>query len=160
MAIKKTNSRSAKKANRQVFSTNTGHALTPLEAEFINLYLETGNARQSVINAGYKTKSPGQYAQTLLNKSYITEEISHRLEQMKSAKTASATEILEYFTAVMRGEVKDQFGLEASLQERTRAAQELAKRQIDIANKVNANTKNKQEQVIVKLIRRSDSNGG
>ena len=111
MAIKKTNSRSAKKANRQVFSTNTGHALTPLEAEFINLYLETGNARQSVINAGYKTKSPGQYAQTLLNKSYITEEISHRLEQMKSAKTASDTEILEYFTAVKRGEVKDQFGL-------------------------------------------------
>lgn len=156
MANKKTNSRNAKKANRQVFATNSGHALTPLEAEFINLYIETGNARQSVINAGYKTKAPGQYAQTLLNKSYITDEISYRLEQMKSAKTASATEILEYFTAVMRGEIKDQFGLEAPLQERTRAAQELAKRQIDIVNKVNAN---KQEPVVVKLIRRSDHNG-
>ena len=39
----------------------------------------------------------------------------------------------------MRGKVKDQFGLDASLGERTKAAQELAKRQIDIQNKLAGN---------------------
>ena len=35
---------------------------------------------------------------------------------------------MEYLTSVMRGEAKDQFDLDASLSERTRAASELAKR--------------------------------
>lgn len=35
---------------------------------------------------------------------------------------------MEYLTAVMRGEKKDQFDLDPSLSERTRAASELAKR--------------------------------
>ena len=39
----------------------------------------------------------------------------------------------------MRGKLLDQFGLEASLAERTKAAQELAKRQIDIPNKLAGN---------------------
>lgn len=117
--------------------THAGHKLTSLEAKFIDLYVETGNQRQSVIDAGYKTRAPGQYAQTLLSKSYIVEEINFRLKQFEDAKTASAKEILEYFTRVMRGEEKDQFGLEAPLSERTRAAQELAKRKIDIANRIN-----------------------
>lgn len=131
----KTNVRDGKKKKRTVFSTHSGHALTPLEAEFINLYIETGNGRQSVLKAGYKTRSPAQYAQRLLNKTYINEEINYRLEKMKSEKIANATEIMEYFSAVMRGEIKDQFGLDAPLSERTRAAQELAKRKIDIVNK-------------------------
>ena len=42
----------------------------------------------------------------------------------------------------MRGEIKDQFGLEAPLSERTRAAQEIAKRTIDIENKLNGKEDN------------------
>jgi hypothetical protein len=42
---------------------------------------------------------------------------------------------MQYFTSVMRGEVKDQFGLDASLSERTRAAIELARRKVDMAGK-------------------------
>lgn len=119
------------------YFTNDGHPLTPLEAKFIDLYIETGNQRQSIIDAGYKTKAPGQYAQTLLSKSYISNEIAYRLKKLEDEKIASAEEIMKYFTSVMRGEVTDQFGLEAPLSERTRAAQELAKRKIDIANRVN-----------------------
>ena len=40
---------------------------------------------------------------------------------------------MRYFTSVMRGEVKDQFGLDAPLAERTKAAVELAKRKVDVA---------------------------
>lgn len=116
--------------------TNTGHSLTDKEAAFIDNLLATGNQRQSVIEAGYKVKAPSQYAQQLLNKLYIKEEIDFRRQQLQSERIANATEILEYFSSVMRGEVKDQFGLEASLGERTKAAQELAKRQIDVPNRI------------------------
>ena len=54
---------------------------------------------------------------------------------MEKDTIANAEEVMSYFTAVMRGDVKDQFGLEAPLSERTRAAQELAKRTIDIQNR-------------------------
>lgn len=43
-------------------------------------------------------------------------------------RIADADEVLQYLSDVMRGKVKDQFGLDASLQDRTKAAQELMKR--------------------------------
>ena len=135
----KSNNRESEKSKRTDFSTHTGRSLTPLQAKFIDLYIETGNGKQSVIEAGYNSKSPAQLAQKLLNTSYINEEIRYRLEQHKSEKQASRDEIMEYFTSVMRGEILDQFGLEASLAERTKAAQELAKRVIDIPDKLAGN---------------------
>lgn len=135
----KANNRDAEKSKRTDFATHTGHALTPLQAKFIDLYIETGNGKRAVEEAGYNTKNSAQMAQKLLNISYINDEIKYRLEQHKSAKQASRDEIMEYFTAVMRGELLDQFGLEASLAERTKAAQELAKRVIDIPDKLAGN---------------------
>lgn len=60
-------------------------------------------------------------------------------EELEPETVATAQEVMSYFTSVMRGEVKDQFGLEAPLSERTRAAQELAKRTIDIENRQRGN---------------------
>ena len=110
------------------YTTFEGHKLTPKEARFIDEYIATGNARQSVLNAGYETKAPGQYANTMLHKVYIWNEIQHRLEEGKQNSIADMNEIMQYYTDVMRGEVKDQFGLEAPLGERTKAASELARR--------------------------------
>lgn len=129
----------AKKAERTDFATHSGHTLTPKQARFIDCYIETGNGKKSVEEAGYESKQPAQMAQKLLNTPHINEEIRYRLEQHKNEKIASADEIMEYFTDVMRGKILDQFGLEASLSERTKAAQELAKRQIDIPNKLAGN---------------------
>lgn len=137
---KKTNAKQPKQKKKRSttskYFTHDGHPLTPLEAKFIDLYIETGNQRQSIIQAGYKTNSPSQVANKLLNKDHISNEIAYRLKVIEDSKTASAKEILEYFTGVMRGEILDQFGLEAPLSERTKAAQELAKRTIDIVNRV------------------------
>ena len=135
-----TNRREGKKAERQQFSTYSGHALTSMEAKFIDEYVRTGNATESAKVAGYKgTTDPSFSAvgQRALNKPYIMEEINHRLEEAKDESIADATEIMQYFTDVMRGKVTDQFGLDAPLSERTKAAQELAKRQIDIPQKLN-----------------------
>ena len=120
-------------------TTHDGHPLTPKEEKFISEYLESGNASQSVVKAGYEVKNPPQRANALLKKEYIANEIAYRAELARNKSIATAEEILQYFTDVVRGEIKDQFGLEASLGERTKAAQELAKRLIDIPNKLQNN---------------------
>ena len=135
----KTHHNRAEKSKRTDFATHSGYTLTPLQARFIDAYVETGNGKQSVIEAGYNSKQPAQMAQKLLNTPHINEEIRYRLEQHKNESIATADEIMQYFTDVMRGKLLDQFGLEASLAERTKAAQELAKRQIDIPNKLAGN---------------------
>lgn len=119
--------------------THAGVRLTAREAKFIDCYVATGIGSKSVVEAGYRSKNPEQYAQTLLSKQHIADEIQYRLDQHKSDSIAEADEIMRYFTGVMRGEIKDQFGLDAPLGERTKAAQELAKRKIDIPNKLAGN---------------------
>lgn len=50
------------------------------------------------------------------------------MKPKEKRRIADADEVLDYLSGVMRGEIKDQFGLDASLQDRTKAAQELLKR--------------------------------
>ena len=127
------------KKQKEKHLTHTGETLSAIQAKFIDLYIELGNQRQACIQAGYKCKNPDWQANKLLRTPKIADEINWRMEQHKKASIAKTDEILEYFTSVMRGQEKDQFGLEAPLSERTKAAGELAKRLIDIPNKLEAN---------------------
>ena len=142
----------AKRKNKRTKTLQTfdGHPLTSKEAKFIDYYIETGNIRQSVIQAGFQSKSPGQYGNTIMNKSYIMNEIDHRMTQEHASRVASGNDVMEFFTRVMNGEEKDQFGLDAPLSERIKAGQELAKRTVDIANKIAGVTQGENE-VTIKL---------
>lgn len=132
--------------------TNTGHKLKVNEDKFISIYVETGNGTQSYIEAFKldKLKKKGYTDTQIVNianeksyqlrrRDYISEEILFRQSQIQQKSIANATEILQFFTRVMKGEEKDQFGLEATLGDRIKAAQELAKRQIDIPQKLAQN---------------------
>lgn len=103
---------------------------------FCREYAKTGNGMQSAIKAGYSKKSADVQASRLLSKDSIKREIARLSEKHEQKAIADAAEVMQYFSAVMRGEVKDQFGLEASLNDRTKAAQELAKRTVDIENRI------------------------
>ena len=138
-------------SRRKVITTNTGHVLSPNEDKFINLYLELGNGQQAVVKAGFKSKSPRTYADKLLRKDYIVEEIKYRRNKAYEESAATAQEVMEYFAKVMRGEIKDQFGLEAPLSERTRAAQELAKRTVDIDNRMAGKKNMETPEISIKL---------
>ena len=140
----KTAQKSTPKVTRKkktVIETWDGHPLTKQEASFIDEYIQTGNGQASYLKAYPKSnpKTARQNAHILLTKQYIDSEIRHRMEEARTDSIASATEIMQYFTDVMKGKIKDAFGLEASLAERTKAAVELAKRQIDIPNKMTNN---------------------
>ena len=68
----------------------------------------------------------------ILNQPNVKKELDRIMEEVRKDTIATADEVMQYFTNVMRGEIKDQFGLDAPLTERTRAAQEIARRTIDI----------------------------
>ena len=116
--------------------------VTVQEAMFINAYMETGDPKLAYESAGYTAKYTKAQADKILALPNVAYEIKKRTYQMKRKSVARAEEVMKYFTDVMRGEIKDQFGLEAPLSERTRAAQEIAKRTIDIENKLNGKEDN------------------
>lgn len=95
---------------------------------FSDYYIETLNQTEAAKRAGYSEKTARSIGSENLTKPNIKEYIDLRLAQMEEARVASASEVLEYLTRVMRGEEKDQFDMDASLQDRTKAAELLGKR--------------------------------
>ena len=103
-------------------------ALTPKQQKFADYYLETGNATESAKKAGYSEKTAYSIGNENLSKPEVKSYIDERLNQIKSDRIATIDEVMQFYTSIMRGEEKDQFGLDASLTDRIKAGQELVKR--------------------------------
>ena len=101
--------------------------LTPKQKAFADYYIETGNATESYIKDGYNKKGARGNAARLIANDSIKQYIEERLAKIEDARIAKGEEVLQYLTKVMREE-KDQFGLDPSLQDRTKAAELLGKR--------------------------------
>lgn len=102
--------------------------LTLKQKKFCEEYIKSGNATEAARNAGYKAKSARAIGAENLTKPAIADYIRRRLNELDAKMVADANEILKFYTSVMRGEVKDQFGLESSLSDRLKAADSLLKR--------------------------------
>ena len=104
---------------------------------FCEEYIKTLNATQSYlkIHPNVKETSARVLGDKLLHninvRNYIEERLKpYQKEQDKEIKKAiaDADEILEFITAVIRGEVKDQLGFETSVKDRLTASKMLADR--------------------------------
>lgn len=112
--------------------------LTEKQRRFIDYYIETANATESAKLAGYKAKTEKAMANIgSENLAKLGDFISSKLKNKQNERIASQDEVLEYLTKVMRGEEKDSFGLDASLQDRTKCAELLGKRYGTFKEKVN-----------------------
>ena len=111
--------------------------LTEKQKRFIDYYIETANATESAKRAGYSEKTAKNIGAENLTK--LNFFIQKKLEEKESNRIASQDEVLQYLTKVMRGELKDQFGLDASLQDRTKCAELLGKRYGTFKEKVDVN---------------------
>lgn len=110
------------------------------QKRFCDEYLIDCNATQAAIRAGYSKKSAKQMGQRLLTFVDLKAYIDEQLELLHTQKTADAQEILEYLTAVMRGEHTEQTlqligdgvqtiaEIDVSAKERLKAAELLGKR--------------------------------
>lgn len=102
--------------------------LTLKQQKFCDYYLQTGNATEAAKMAGYKGNNLNRIATENLSKLVIKEYINSKLKQIESKRIASIQEVMEFYTSVMRGEIKDAFGLEADLSTRIKSAEQLSKR--------------------------------
>lgn len=117
--------------------------LTPKQKAFADYFIETGNQTEAARRAGYK--QPHVQGNQNLEKLSVKQYIDERMKKIESKRIASGDEVLQYLTAVMRGEIKDQFDLDASIQDRTKAAELLGKRHRLFTDKIEANV---QQQVV------------
>lgn len=80
--------------------------LTIKQQRFADEYIISGNATDAAIKAGYAKKAAYQQGAENLKKPHIKTYIDERLEAINSAKIADQEEVLQYLTAVMRGETE------------------------------------------------------
>lgn len=98
------------------------------QKRFADLWLESFNATEAAKKAGYSEKTAATIGYENLRKPEIAAYIHARLRAQDMSIMASQEETMAFLTSAMRGQVKDQFGLEASLADRLRAAETLQKR--------------------------------
>lgn len=103
-------------------------ALNQRQLTFCEEYIKTNNATKAAIAAGYSERTARSQGQRLLTFVDISDYIKSRLDEINAEQIASTDEVMRFFTSVMRGTEKDQFGLDASLSDRIKAGQEIVKR--------------------------------
>ena len=97
--------------------------LTERQRRFADLYLELGNASEAAVQAGYKRS----YAQGVKHQPAVQAYMQQRLQDARQRHIASADEVLEFLTEVMRGEIAGERP-EKNSSPRMRAAELLGKR--------------------------------
>ena len=81
--------------------------LNPKQQAFADFYIEFGNAEEAALKAGYSKAYARGKSYTLLANVGIKAHIAERMEELKSERVADQQEIMEFLTAIMRGEVKE-----------------------------------------------------
>lgn len=126
--------------------------MTEKQKRFCDFYIETGNATQAAIKAGYSKKTAAAIGAENLIKPNLKSYIDKRLAEMKNERIADAQEVLEYLTAVMRGEYKEEtiiglgegeqtiVDIDVGAKDRLKAAELLGKRHALFTDKVDLQT--------------------
>lgn len=126
--------------------------MTEKQKRFCDFYIEAGNAKEAAIRAGYSEKTAKQIGQENLTKPDLRAYIDERLAELKNERTADAQEVLEYLTAVMRGEYKEAtligvgegaqavVDIDVGAKDRLKAAELLGKRHALFTDKVDLQT--------------------
>lgn len=128
---------------RMMFEINLQKGVAVINAKqkrFCDEYLIDCNATQAAIRAGYSPKTAYSIGVENLKKPELKNYIDEQLERIHNEKTADAQEVLEYLTAVMRGEHTEQVlkligegvqtvtDIDVAARERLKAAELIGKR--------------------------------
>ncbi|HEM4752989.1 terminase small subunit [Streptococcus suis] len=78
------------------------------QRKFIDEYIICGNATEAALKAGYSKKTAGQIGEQNLKKLEIKSAIAERMKQLESSKVATAIEVLQILTSVLRQELTEE----------------------------------------------------
>ena len=110
------------------------------QRKFADEYLIDCNATQAAIRAVYNENTAYSHGLRMLKNVEVKAYIDEQLERLHNEKTADAQEVLEYLTAVMRGQHREQTlqlvgdgvqtitDIDVSARERLKAAELIGKR--------------------------------
>lgn len=123
-------------------------ALTAKQQRFCDEYLIDLNATQAAIRTGYSEKTAYSQGQRMLKNVEVRAYLDEQIERIHNEKTADAQEVIEYLTAVMRGDHTEQTpifigegvqkitDIDVSAKDRLKAAELLGKRYSLFTDKV------------------------
>ena len=111
--------------------------MSEMQKRFADYYLETGNATESAKRAGYSKKTARSQGQRLLTNVDIKNYIEERTTKLDKKRIADVEEVMQFYSGVMRGEVKERFNIDAALGDRISAGKEIMKR-FQLVEKTNA----------------------
>lgn len=82
--------------------------LTEKQNRFVDYYIETGNKTEAAKKAGYSEKRAAEIGAENYRKPHIKAAIDVRLAEMDAKRMASAEEVMQFLTTVMRGELEEE----------------------------------------------------
>ena len=81
--------------------------LTHKQRLFADEFLKCGNATEAALKAGYSKKTARSIGSENLAKPDIKSYIAEKRQEIESHKIADAKEVMEFYSAVLRGEKKE-----------------------------------------------------
>jgi phage terminase small subunit len=81
--------------------------LTEKQKRFADYYIETGNATESAVKAGYSRKTAKEIASENLTKPNIKEYIDSRLKELDNKRIMNAEEVMQLLTSIARNEIQE-----------------------------------------------------
>lgn len=129
-----------KRAKKAAPKKQPGKAsLTPMQQRFVQEYFKSNNATESYKKAGYKTTEGAakSSASRLLTNANVIIYLKELAQKVEDEAIADGTEVLKFFTKVMRGQVADQYSNKPAIADRVKAGERLAKYHGMLDEKVN-----------------------
>ena len=111
--------------------------LTPKQQAFADYYIQTGNATEAAIQAGYSEKTAKQTGYENLTKPYIQQYIEEKQKELESNRLADITEVREFWTEAMRNP-------DNSMKDRLKASEMIARTSGAFLDKVEMKTTGEQ----------------
>lgn len=127
--------------------------LNARQKAFCEYYVAIGNATEAAIKAGYSKRTARSIGQRLLTYVDIKSYVKELMDKAESKRIASAEEVLQNLTSMMRGEIQEEIVVvegegdgvssarivkkQVSAKERIKAAELLGKRHILWTDKTN-----------------------
>ena len=111
--------------------------LTEKQKRFADYYIETGNATQAAVKAGYSKKYANTNANKLLQNTTIKNYIDEKLTEMSNKRIASANEVMELLTSAARGELEEEVVVVESIGDYCSEAK-IIKKQIGAKDRIKA----------------------
>lgn len=111
--------------------------LTPKQQAFADYYIQTGNATEAAIKAGYSEKTARITGCENLTKPNIQQYIEDKQKELENNRLADMTEVREFWTEAMRNS-------ENSMKDRLKASEMIARTSGAFLDKVEMKTTGEQ----------------